>query len=103
MSKQPAGTGPSRPLLRLYVAGRTPGAIRALESRERLIGAARGRLDIEIIDILERPANAEAAGILATPTLSDESVQPPRRLIGDIGDLGQVLEFFGYRRKDIGP
>lgn len=90
-------------LLRLFVAGKTPGAARALENRQRLIEAAHGRIDIEVVDILERPSEAEAAGILATPTLSDESVRPPRRLIGDLNDLDQVLDFFGHQRKDTCP
>ena len=60
-------------------------------------------LDIKIIDILEHPATAEEAGILATPTLSDDSVAPPRRLIGDISNIAQVLEYFGYGKKDANP
>jgi len=89
-----------RPMLRLYLAGDAPGARRALEGRKRLIDAALEPIDIEVIDILERPAEAEIAGILATPTLSDETVTPPRRLIGDISNTAQVLEYFGYRNKD---
>jgi len=89
-----------RPILRLYLAGDAPAARRALEGRKRLIDAALEPIDIEIVDILERPAEAEIAGILATPTLSDETVTPPRRLIGDIGNTVQVLEYFGYRNKD---
>src|SRR5206468_12654715 len=89
----------SVPLLRLYVAGDTPGARRALDSRLQVIEALKGQVDIEIIDILERPNEAENAGILATPTLSDESVDPPRRLVGDINNITQVLEYFGYRKK----
>lgn len=97
---QPTG---SRPSLRLYVAGETPSARRALAGRARLIEATAGEIQIEVVDILERPEIAEAAGILATPTLSDDSVHPPRRLVGDIGDIEQVLAFFGSRRKDVLP
>ncbi len=89
-----------RPILRLYLAGDAPAARRALEGRRRILDAASEPIDIEIVDILERPAEAEIAGILATPTLSDETVTPPRRLIGDISNTGQVLEYFGYRNKD---
>ncbi|ASW10016.1 MULTISPECIES: circadian clock KaiB family protein [unclassified Rhizobium] len=89
-----------RSTLRLYVAGDTPGARRALESRKILIEATAGEMDIEIVNILERPDLAETAGILATPTLSDESATPPRRMVGDISDTNQVLEYFGYRKKD---
>lgn len=85
--------------LKLYVAGGTPGAQRALESRNRLIEALGGSVGIEIIDIIASPEEAERAGILATPTLSDESHIPPRRLVGDIGNIAQVLEYFGYRKR----
>lgn len=86
--------------LRLYVAGNTSGALRALANRKRLIQASDGRIEIQIIDILVNPEEAERAGIIATPTLSDDSVDPPRRLIGDIGNIADVLSYFGYPRKD---
>lgn len=54
----------------------------------------RGAVEIEVVDILTNPAEAERAGVLATPTLADESCNPPRRLIGDISDTAQVLEYF---------
>ena len=96
--------GPTfRLTLRLYVAGETPAAKRAVESQKRLVEALAGEVDVEIVDILDRPDLAEAAGVLATPTLSDDSVYPPRRIIGDISDTDQVLEYFGYRRKDAAP
>lgn len=85
--------------LRLYVAGDSPIARRALDHRNRLIEALGGTVGIEIVDILASPAEAERAGILATPTLSDESQIPPKRLVGDIGNIPQVLDYFGYRRR----
>jgi circadian clock protein KaiB len=91
-----------RPKLRLYLAGDSLGAQRALAGHKLLVDALDGQIDIEIIDILARPELAEAAGILATPTLSDDSTSPPRRLVGDISELDQVLSFFGYGKKDIG-
>ena len=92
-----------RPLLRLYIAGETPSAMRALESRTRLIEALGGKVNIEIVDILERPEMAETAGILATPTLSDDSIDPPRRIVGDIGNIAQVLQYFGFLKRDMMP
>jgi len=91
------------PSLRLYVAGASPGAQRALASRKRLIRALNGAIDIQIIDILLSPDEAERAGILATPTLSDDSIDPPRRLIGDISNIAEVLAYFGFPRKDTVP
>jgi len=87
------------PVLRLFIAGDTPGARRAQATRLQIIEVLRGRVDIEVVDVLMQPNEAERFGILATPTLSDDSVQPPRRLIGDISNVAQVLEFFGYRKE----
>ena len=76
------------------------GAQRALDSRQRLIEALGGRIDIEIVDILAYPEEAEKAGILAPPTLSDDAIHPPRRLVGDISNIAEVLGYFGYLKKD---
>ncbi len=81
--------------MRLYVSGETPGAIRARDNSTRLIDAAADALVIDVVDIELDPQAAEKAGVLATPTLSDESVHPPRRLIGDFSDLTPTLEYFG--------
>ncbi|WP_050589579.1 circadian clock KaiB family protein [Mesorhizobium sp. LNHC252B00] len=89
-------------LLRLYIAGDTPSARRALESRLRIMKEWAGGIEIHIVDILAHPEAAESAGILATPTLSDERATPPRRLIGDISNTAQVLDYFGFRGKDSG-
>jgi len=98
-NRQPATA--TLPLLRLYVAAGSPGARRALANRKRLIKALDGAIHIEIVDILASPEVAEKAGILATPTLSDDSTDPPRRLIGDISNIAEVLSYFGYPRRDI--
>lgn len=95
---------PQHPLaLRLYVAGQTVSALRALESRRKLLEATTDQLTIEIVDILAKPDEAEAAGIMATPTLSDETRNPARRLIGDLGDTTQVLDFFGCHKQEPRP
>lgn len=100
MSSGSESAKPSGRHLRLYVAGDSPGARRALDNRQRLIDGLSGHLAIDIVDILVEPAEAERAGILATPTLSDDSVTPPRRLVGDIGNIAQVFDYFGIGRKD---
>lgn len=88
--------------LRLYVTGGMPGGRRALKSLPELMEAlADLGFQIEIVDILEKPDEASAAGIVVTPTLSDESVTPPRRMIGDFGDIARIVEFFGRRGRTV--
>jgi circadian clock protein KaiB len=86
--------------LRLFIAGGTASAHRAIDNRTRLLAALADDVEITIVDVLTNPGDAEAAGIVATPTLSDDSVTPPRRVIGDISDVDQIIDFFGCRRKE---
>ena len=85
--------------LRLYIAGETPATFRARAHCRALRDAVSG-IEIEEIDVLTQPACAESAGILATPTLSDDAFAPPRRIVGDLGDLGRVTQFLGIERSD---
>ncbi|MBC9877558.1 hypothetical protein G8O24_09395 [Bradyrhizobium sp. INPA01-394B] len=55
---------------------------------------------IEVVDVLTSPEAAESAGVLATPTLSDDSATPPRRIIGDFSNVDQIIAFFGCPRKE---
>jgi circadian clock protein KaiB len=90
-------TSATKRKLRLYIAGETPATFRA-RAHCRALRDAAAQLDIVEIDVLTQPACAEAAGILATPTLSDETLAPPRRIVGDLGDVGRVLQFLGIER-----
>lgn len=82
--------------LRLYIAGDSPAMQDALACREVLLRrlAAQGEIEIAVIDILEDPEAARSAGILATPTLSDDTRSPPQRLAGDLGNPGHILDHF---------
>lgn len=86
-------------LLRLYIAGNSATSQRAgqkLVELQRLIPGCR----TEIVDVLAQPELAERAGILATPTLSYEHPERPRRIIGDLGDTRRVLEFLGVEVRE---
>ncbi|PSC06037.1 circadian clock protein KaiB [Alsobacter soli] len=89
-----------RRVLRLYVAGHNAAAQRARENRLRLLAASHAIAEIEVVDVLEQPGLAEAAGILATPTLSDETRHPPRRIVGDLSDHARVLSFLAIRSEE---
>ena len=93
-------TGEKSVVLRLFIADGTASARRAIDNRARLLAALTDDVEITLVDVLKNPADAEAAGIVATPTLSDDSVTPPRRVIGDLSDVEQIIDFFGCRRKE---
>lgn len=79
-------------LLRLYVTGRTPNSLRAMENLHRICETQlERRYRVEVIDVLEHPELAEAAKILATPTLVKQLPEPVRKIIGDLSDRDKVL------------
>lgn len=80
--------------LHLYVAGETPATFRARAQCGALCEAAPG-LRIEEVDVIRTPDLAEAAAVLATPTLTNNAVTPPRRIVGDFGEARRVLQFLG--------
>ncbi len=84
-------------MLSLHVIGRTLLAERAIDNLGRLFERSdvRSRFDWEIIDILENPAIAEQACILATPVLIKTTPPPKRSIFGDLSDTDALLEELG--------
>ena len=82
------------PKLKLYIAGHTPAAARAIENLHRLVADfhARGEVyEVEVIDILQRPQLAEDEQILATPVVIKKLPPPMRRVVGDLSEREKVL------------
>ena len=79
--------------LRLYVSGLTARSTDAI-ARTRAVCETHlpGRYTLEVIDIHQRPADARAEQIVATPTLVKTSPPPGRRLVGDLSDTRRVLD-----------
>jgi circadian clock protein KaiB len=79
-------------VLRLYVTGTSPRADVAVANLRRICEQElRGRYELEIIDVLDKPQLAEDEKILATPTLIKQLPPPLRRVIGDLSDKEKVL------------
>jgi circadian clock protein KaiB len=84
----------TKQVLRLYIAGHTPAADRAIHNLERIvldIGCEGQQLEIEVIDILENPQMAEDERILATPVVIKRLPPPVRRVVGDLCEREKVL------------
>ena len=78
--------------LRLYVAGMTPAAKRALANIKDICDEhIEGQFSIEVVDLLENPALAEGDQILAVPTLVRRLPPPLRKIIGDLSNTEKVL------------
>ena len=78
--------------LRLYVAGMTPAARRALDNVQKICDEhLANRYTIEVIDLLENPQLAEGEQIIAVPTLVRHLPPPVRKIIGDLSATEKVL------------
>lgn len=78
--------------LRLYIAGKTPRAVRAFENLRAICEEHLAeRYHIQIIDLLEQPMLAKGDQIVAVPTLVRRLPEPVRKIIGDLSDTERVL------------
>ena len=78
--------------LRLYVAGKTPKSVTALENLKRYCEEhLKGQYSIEVIDLVKNPQLAEGDQIFAVPTLVRKVPQPIRKIIGDLSNEEKVL------------
>jgi circadian clock protein KaiB len=79
-------------VLRLYVTGASAVSARAIANLKKLCEQRlKGRFQLEVIDILQKPALAEGEHIIAAPTLVRVLPAPLRRFMGDMSDLGGKL------------
>jgi circadian clock protein KaiB len=78
--------------LRLYVTGRSPKSVLAIENLQRVCEQhLAGRYHIEIVDLLENPRLAADDQILAVPTLVRKIPPPIRKIVGDLSDTDRLL------------
>jgi circadian clock protein KaiB len=78
--------------LRLYIAGQTPRAVRALNNLTQLCEAhLAGKYRIEVVDLLKHPQLARGDQIVAVPTLVRKLPEPMRKIIGDLSNTEKVL------------
>ncbi len=78
--------------LKLYIAGQTSKSKRAIVNLKEICEREfKGRYELVVVDVLERPQLAEDEKILATPTLIKELPPPLRRIVGDLSDKEKIL------------
>ena len=82
--------------LRLYVTDATPKSARAIVNARRILEEhLHDRYSLEILNIGEHVAQAALDQIICAPTLLRLLPLPPRRIIGDMSDVGRVLKGLG--------
>jgi circadian clock protein KaiB len=78
--------------LRLYVAGKTPKSVNAINNLNKYCEEhLQGKYKIEVIDLLLHPQLAEGDQIFAVPTLVRKVPVPIRKIIGDLSNEEKVL------------
>jgi circadian clock protein KaiB len=78
--------------LRLYVAGRSPKCVTALDNLKRFCEERMaGRYEIEVVDLLENPRLAKDDQIIAIPTLVRKLPEPLKKIIGNLSDTERML------------
>lgn len=87
-----AETGDGRYVLRLYLTGSTRRSVGAVETIKALCERyLAGRYELEVVDLYQQPDRAQAAQIIAAPTLVKELPLPLRRFIGNLANADRVL------------
>jgi circadian clock protein KaiB len=85
-----------RYVLRLYVTGTTGRSTRAIENTRAICNThLKGRHELEVVDLYERPEAAAEEQVIAAPTLVKLFPAPLRRIIGDLSDRHRVLGSLG--------
>jgi circadian clock protein KaiB len=83
-------------VLRLYVAGMTARSANAIRSIKSICEENfPGRYALEVFDLYQSPAAAQAGNVIAAPTLVRVEPLPEVRLIGSLDDRARVLRSLG--------
>jgi circadian clock protein KaiB len=97
-------TGNNQPWkLQLFIAGSTPAGISAIKNARHIVEEFLPRgSTLQIVDLHEEENPAQFDQVLAIPTLIRRQPEPPRRIIGDLGDISKVLVSLGveYQPKE---
>lgn len=79
-------------ILRLYVTGMTLKSINAIENIRKICEEnLKGRYELEVIDIYQKPEYAQKEEIIAAPTLIKKLPLPLRKFIGDMSSEEKII------------
>ncbi|WP_026735046.1 circadian clock KaiB family protein [Fischerella sp. PCC 9605] len=87
-------------VLRLFVAGHSPGIERILQNLHELLERFLGQpYTLKVIDVVTHPEQAEVNQVTATPTLVKVWPVPIRRIVGDLDNVDKILQMLGAKEK----
>lgn len=94
-------SGAEKYILRLYVTGSRLKSVRAITNIKQICGKhLRGRYELKVIDVYQRPSLIAREQIIALPALIKRHPPPLRRLIGDLSDTEKVLVGLDLRPRE---
>ncbi len=83
-------------VMALYITDSGPNSVRAVANLESICEEhLQGNYRLEIIDVLQYPLRALAAGIVVTPSLAKLSPLPIATVVGNLSDKSGVLRALG--------
>ncbi|EFK08024.1 putative Circadian clock protein KaiB [delta proteobacterium NaphS2] len=84
-------------LLKLFVTGKTPRSRKTIDNVKSAFKARLSENAIpEVIDVLDRPQQAQEEEVLVTPTLIRLIPTSVRRLIGDFSDGNKAFDLLDF-------
>lgn len=90
------GDGTTVVVMRLYIAGRAPNSVKAINNLEAICRQHfKEGYKLEIVDVCGYPRRALDDGILVTPSLAKVSPSPGAHVIGNLSDTNSVLAALG--------
>jgi circadian clock protein KaiB len=83
-------------VMALYITDSGPNSVRAVANLEAICREhLQGNFRLEIIDVLQYPLRALAAGVVVTPSLAKLSPLPAATVVGNLSDRSGVLRALG--------
>ncbi len=87
-------------VLRLFIAGRSPGTERILENLHELLEQYLSQpYTLKVIDVFTHPEQAEINQVTATPTLVKVWPHPIRRIAGDLDNVDKILQILDAKEQ----
>jgi circadian clock protein KaiB len=85
-------------VMRLYISDNAPNSVQAVANLAAICKEYLAEsFTLEIIDVLKDPLRALADGIVVTPSLTKTSPSPVAKIVGNLGERGDVLAALGIK------
>jgi circadian clock protein KaiB len=90
-------------VFKIFVAGLNPRNKQLISTFEEVCSGKlfKHKHQLEVVDILKNPSEAESKKILATPTVIREKPLPEKRIIGDFKEISSAIKALDFLVEDL--